>query len=119
MQEDVQKQLGDSIDLVQEVYETVVNFLVGYSFQVLGAEGGEEIVIPNKHIVGEIHRNSFANRIIEGQVGIAYGSDPEQTIAVIRKAIAEVDGIAEEPVPQIGIAIPLPQREVRILQNPG
>jgi len=283
MQEDVQKQLGESVDLMQQVYETLVNFVVGYSFQLLGAvlvviagfivggwvsrallraqekrdvdvtlrqfiasavrivvitlflivalsqlgisitpliaaigglavgasfaiqgpvsnygaglviiltrmfrvgdtvsvlgcsglvedinlattvlraEDGEEIVIPNKHIVGEIHRNSFANRIIEGQVGIAYGSDPEQAIVVIRDAIARVEGIATEPVPQIGIAafgdssinidyrvwvpttryfellhkvnmhifkdlrdngivIPFPQREIRVLQNPG
>ena len=71
---------------------------------VLRAEDGEEIVIPNKHIVGEIHRNSFANRIVEGQVGIAYGADPEKAIAVIRDTVAGIDGVASEPRPQIGIA---------------
>lgn len=227
MQEDVQEQLGEGLDLVTEAYETAVSFLVGYSFQILGAiivliagflvggwvarallrvqerrnvdvtlrqfiasasriivivlflivalsqlgisitpliaaigglavgasfaiqgpvsnygaglviiltrmfrvgdtvtvlgcsgivedinlattvmraEDGEEIVIPNKHIVGEVHRNSFANRIVEGQVGIAYGSDPEKAIAVIRDTVAGIDGVASEPRPQIGIA---------------
>ena len=71
---------------------------------VLRAEDGEEIVIPNKHIVGEIHRNSFGNRIIEGQVGIAYGSNPDKAIAVIRETIDGIEGIAVEPRPQVGIA---------------
>lgn len=48
---------------------------------ILTAEDGEKIVIPNKHIVGEIHRNSLGNRVYEGQIGIAYDSDPEQAIA--------------------------------------
>ncbi len=227
MQEDVQQQLGQGVDLMTEAYETAVNFLVGYSFQILGAvivliigfvvgswvsrallrmqerrnvdvtlrqfiasssrivvivlflivalsqlgisitpliaaigglavgasfaiqgpvsnygaglviiltrmfrvgdtvtvlgcsgivedislattilraEDGEEIVIPNKHIVGEVHRNSFANRIVEGQVGIAYGSDPEKAIEVIRETVAGIDGVASDPRPQVGIA---------------
>ena len=71
---------------------------------ILRAEDGEQIVIPNKHVVGEVHRNSFANRIVEGQVGIAYSSDPEQAIQVISDAVYQLAGVAHEPVPQIGIA---------------
>jgi small conductance mechanosensitive channel len=70
---------------------------------VLEAEDGEKIIIPNKHIVGEIHRNSFSNRVIEGQVGIAYGSDPEKAIALIRDCLLGIDGISDSPPPQIGI----------------
>ena len=70
----------------------------------LRAEDGELIVIPNKHVVGEIHRNSFANRIIEGQVGVSYGDDPEQAIQLIRDVLAAQEGVASEPGPQIGIA---------------
>jgi small conductance mechanosensitive channel len=71
---------------------------------ILQAEDGEQIVIPNKHVVGEIHRNSFANRIVEGQVGIAYSDDPERAIKVISDSIYDVPGVAHEPAPQIGIA---------------
>lgn len=125
---------------------------------ILRAEDGEEIVIPNKHIVGEVHRNSYANRVIEGQVGIAYGADPETAIQVIRDCIHEIEEVTQDPAPQIGIAgfgdssinidyrvwvptgryfdllyrinlavfralkandiaIPFPQREVRVLQG--
>ena len=71
---------------------------------ILRAEDGEQIVIPNKHVVGEVHRNSFANRIVEGQVGIAYGTDPEQAIQVISETVLQLEGVAHDPVPQIGIA---------------
>ena len=71
---------------------------------ILRAEDGEQIVIPNKHVVGEVHRNSFANRIVEGQVGIAYSDDPEKAIQVISDAVYQLPGVAHEPAPQIGIA---------------
>ena len=71
---------------------------------ILRAEDGEQIVIPNKHVVGEVHRNSFANRIVEGQVGIAYSDDPEKAIQVISDAVYQLPGVAHEPTPQIGIA---------------
>ena len=70
---------------------------------ILAAEDGELIVIPNRQIAGEIHRNSFANRIIEGKVGVAYGEDLERAVALVRGAIGEFDGIAKEPPPQVGV----------------
>jgi small conductance mechanosensitive channel len=70
---------------------------------VLAAEDAENIVIPNRQIAGEIHRNSFANRIIEGKIGIANGEDIERAIMLTRTAIRSSDGIAADPPPQIGI----------------
>jgi len=70
---------------------------------VLAAEDGEDIVIPNRQIAGEIHRNSFANRIVEGKIGIAYGEDMERSIALARTAIRSTEGVAAEPPPQVGI----------------
>ena len=40
----------------------------------LVADDGEDIIIPNQHIVGESHRNSHANRLVEGHVGIDGGA---------------------------------------------
>ena len=73
------------------------------SITTLQAEDGEKIIIPNKHIVGEFHKNSQANRIVEGQVGIAYDSDPAAAIAIIRDCLADIDGVATDPQPQVGI----------------
>ncbi len=54
-------------------------------------------------MVGEIHRNSYANRLVEGSIGIAYSDDSDRAIEVIGKAIGEFPGVASEPVAQIGI----------------
>jgi len=56
----------------------------------LVAEDGEDIVIPNKHVVGEIHRNSYANRLVEGSIGIAYSDDPDRAIEVIGKVYRRI-----------------------------
>jgi len=70
---------------------------------ILAAEDGERIIIPNRQIAGEIHRNSFANRIIEGRIGVAYGEDLDTAVAIVRDTIAAFEGILSEPVPQVGI----------------
>lgn len=69
----------------------------------LKAEDGEVIVIPNKQIVGEIHRNSFGNRIVEGKIGVAYQADPRRAVVLIAQALRDVAEVANEPLPQIGI----------------
>ena len=69
----------------------------------LVAEDGEEIVIPNKHVVGEIHRNSYASRLVEGSIRVAYSEDPDRTIEIIENVIGEFPGVTHEPAMQVGI----------------
>ena len=70
---------------------------------ILTTEDEEKITIPNKHIVGEIQTNSFANRVVENTVGISYNDDPEKAINVIREALKQFSQISTEPPPLIGI----------------
>jgi len=70
---------------------------------ILTTEDGEELTIPNKHIVGEILRNSFENKIIETSVGISYQDDPEKAIETLREVLAGFDDICTDPLPQVGI----------------
>lgn len=70
----------------------------------LRAEDGEVIVIPNKHIVGEIITNSATNRIVEGTIGIAYDADPSKAIATIERVLANNNDIVSDPIPEVGIA---------------
>lgn len=70
---------------------------------ILSTEDGEKITIPNKHIVGEILNNSFANRVVENTVGISYDDDPEKAINVIKETLKQFTQIISEPAPQIGI----------------
>ncbi len=70
----------------------------------LRAEDGELIVIPNKHIVGEIHTNSEANRIVEGVIGIAYSADPGTAIALIESVLGNNDNVDQNAAPEVGIS---------------
>jgi small conductance mechanosensitive channel len=70
---------------------------------ILSTEDGEQITIPNKHIVGEILTNSFENRIIEASIGIAYGDDPERAVEVLQQVLAEFEEVRKDPMPQVGI----------------
>lgn len=69
----------------------------------LVAEDGEEIIIPNKHIVGEIHRNSRDNRLAEGRVPIDRDADPARAAALVGEVLAATPGLPRTPPPVIGI----------------
>ena len=66
-------------------------------------EEGEEISIPNKHILGEVLHNSFGNMLVEAKIGISYQANPEQAIAVLEKAAATQPDIDQKQGIQIGI----------------
>jgi len=76
---------------------------VKLAYTVLSNEDEVNITIPNKHIVGEIIHNSRANSIVETTVGIAYDSDTDKAIDVIRQAIISMPGVVSEKPPQVGI----------------
>jgi small conductance mechanosensitive channel len=57
--------VGDTIS-VQGCFGVVKEITLATTQLVV--EDGKEIVIPNKHVVGEIHRNAYANRLVEGSI---------------------------------------------------
>lgn len=92
--------VGDTIS-VQGCFGVVKDITLATTQLV--AEDGEDIVIPNKHVVGEIHRNSYANRLVEGSIGVAYSEDPDRAIQLIEKVISDFPGVTTEPAAQVGI----------------
>jgi small conductance mechanosensitive channel len=76
---------------------------VGLGATKLSTEDGEQITIPNKHIVGEILINSYENKVVEMTVGISYDDDSQKAIEAIQAALAKIPEITAEPAPQIGI----------------
>jgi small conductance mechanosensitive channel len=76
---------------------------VGLAATRLSTEDGEQITIPNKHIVGEILINSFENKVVETRIGISYKDDAQKAIDTIQNALQKVPEIVAEPAPQIGI----------------
>lgn len=70
---------------------------------ILATEDGERVIIPNKHIVGEVILNSAGNKVVETSVGISYGDDPETAIAAIRQALRQFPQVVQTPAPQVGL----------------
>lgn len=69
----------------------------------LRTEDGEDIIIPNRKIVDEIHRNSYRQRIVENTVCVGHGEDPRKVVALIEGVLrGSVDVVGEHP-PQVGI----------------
>lgn len=91
---------GNTISLLG-VTGIVKDISLGHT--ILTNEDGVEITIPNKHIMGEVLHNSFANTLVDSSIGISYDSDPEQAIAVIRQGLNSSPYINKDPEPQIGI----------------
>ena len=92
--------IGDTIT-VAGVNGVVENIKLGNT--TLKDEDGVTITIPNKHIVGEILRNSEKYRIVESSVGISYGDDPEKAISIILNILKDNENIANTPLPQVGV----------------
>ncbi len=70
---------------------------------ILVDEEGEQITIPNKKIIGEILHNSNEYKIVQGVIGISYGSDPEKAIAIIQEILSKNDDIDKANAPIVGI----------------
>lgn len=92
--------VGDTIELLNcEGIVTEINL----STTVLSSEDGEIIAIPNKKIVGEIYRNSFGNRLVEGKIGISYTADPAEATRLVVEALKEIEELVMTPAPHVGI----------------
>lgn len=86
---------------IEGVVGVVKEITLGMTF--LTNEEGEQISIPNKHIVGEVLHNSFEYMLVETTIGISYSDDPEQAITTLSAALASIDAVAKDRAAQIGI----------------
>lgn len=93
--------VGNTIS-VQGVFGVVEEIRLAYT--ILMTEDGEQITIPNKHIIGEVLVNSFEYRVVETVVGIDYTSDPKHAVEVITNVLKSFSQeVTQEPKAQIGI----------------
>ncbi|WP_419769917.1 MAG: mechanosensitive ion channel family protein [Candidatus Marinarcus sp.] len=94
--------VGNTIS-VEGVFGVVEEIRLAHT--ILSTEDGEQITIPNKHIIGEVLINSFEYRVVETVVGIDYNCKPEDAIAAIHAVLEQFDAqtISREPKAQVGI----------------
>ncbi len=69
----------------------------------LTAMDGSKIIVPNKHIVGEVIRNYSNFRRLEIAVGVAYDADVTRAIKIIEKIIQEQEHLASDKPVRVGI----------------
>lgn len=93
--------IGDTIN-VADVSGVVEEVKLGAT--VLSNEDGERITVPNRHVIGEVLRNSFGYRVVDATVGISYGDDPGRAIEVLKTALRQFPEVATAPAPIIGIS---------------
>jgi small conductance mechanosensitive channel len=92
--------VGDTIT-VQGVTGIVKEVLLAYT--IIHDEDNVEITIPNKHIVGEVLKNSRGDSLLELSVGISYKHNPLDVVELLEKVIIDLDVVGESRPPQIGI----------------
>ena len=62
------------------------------------------VVIPNRKIVGEILHNYGTIRQLELTVGVGYGTNLEQALAIVREILEAHPRVLKEPTPVVGIS---------------
>lgn len=61
------------------------------------------VVIPNRKIVGEVLHNYSAVRQLGLTVGVAYGTNLSQALAVIREVLTANPRVLKDPAPVVGV----------------
>src|SRR5947199_2944810 len=62
------------------------------------------VIIPNRKIVGEVLHNYGIVRQLDLSVGVAYGANINEAIAVLREILANNPRVLKDPAPGVGIA---------------
>lgn len=92
--------VGDTIT-VQGVTGVVTQVLLAYT--IVKDENDVEIMIPNKHIVGEVLHNSKALSVLELIVGIDYKHNPNDVVELIEKSLASLAFVSKDKPALVGI----------------
>jgi small conductance mechanosensitive channel len=64
-----------------------------------------QVVIPNRKIVGEILHNYGVIRQLDMSVGVAYATDLDAAIAVVREVLAANPRVLQEPAPVVQVSL--------------
>jgi len=92
--------VGETISIARE--EGVVEEIRLFD-TVLSQTDRSRIVIPNRKIVGEILHNFGMVRQINVQVGVAYDTEIERALQLVRELLAQNARVLKEPAPVISV----------------
>src|SRR6266576_5854839 len=75
------------------------------------------VVIPNRKILGEVLHNYGTMRQLDLSVGIAYGSNIETTVELLRDILEQNPHVLKDPIAFVGVTS-LEDSSVRIVIKP-
>jgi len=94
-------------------------FRVGDYIEIIGVQGQVEmielltttlvhtdkslVIIPNRKIIGEVLHNYSHIRQLDLTVGVAYGTDISNAMAIVRNVLAQNPRVLKEPMPVVGV----------------
>jgi small-conductance mechanosensitive channel len=94
--------VGDALEMPsQGILGRVLS--IGMRASVVRTWNGAEVVVPNADLISSAVTNwTLSDRLcrLEVAVGVAYGTDPEQVIALLLDAVGSHDQFLAEPAPQ-------------------
>ena len=64
---------------------------------------GNTIVIPNKHIIGEIIQNYSMAKKLDISIGVSYSTDMDKAIGIVRDVIKKEEKVLSTKEPKVGI----------------
>ena len=92
--------VGDIIEVVNATGEVAD---IALARTVIRTVDGTTIVVPNKHIIGEVIQNFSRLKRVDFAIGISYQSSPERAIAVIHDVLTSEPRITQTPPTKVGI----------------
>lgn len=93
--------VGDIIEVVGQMGEVEDMTLPR---TILKTVDGTTIIIPNKHIIGEIIHNFSDSKKLDIKIGVDYKADLDKAVAAIRAVIDREPRICRKPEPKMGVA---------------
>jgi len=106
--------LGDYVSIAKEEGEVLD---ISLASTTLGHPDLSRVVIPNRKIVGEILHNFGKLRQLDVVVGVAYDTDLNTAMSVVRELLQSNARVLKEPTPVVGVSR-LADSSVRIAIHP-
>lgn len=92
--------VGDTIE-VNHVKGLVKEVHLGYTLLI--DEDDIEILVPNRHIVGEVIKNSYADTLIECSISVCYGQSPDKAVELITHTLTNSGLLSPNRPIRVGI----------------
>ena len=94
--------IGDTISVAGSGVSGVVEE-IKLAYTLLVGEDGEQIIVPNKEIIGRVIVNSKDRRVVQTKIALAGKANIEATISALKDALSKFPELQDDPRPLVGV----------------